>query len=425
VRAGALSIAALAVALCAAVPAGAATAPRSCNWFLEPTYDHENVLFPEVTTRYLGGIVIPPPGGYVEITGEYPHARYMSLQTYSSTLQSTSVLRDTRIHPDEGSVNPYKPGGNRNAKRRSYTVRLVQGQPPAEGQARNTLYNTSADGTQRGNGIAYRIYLPDRGTDRFGDAPTPKLALVTAGGDRIPVPDCPDLVPDTSVLGDTLAEMGAAGFPLPGIGVLAERKTVWHRYVNAPTSYGLGLTENDLTPEELETAVSAITVLLPAGLGENADNKYVAAYLSQEFGSIALITAKMPTTPRTLRGQRRMPKGKQLRFWSMCTGHRATITLGCVTDEDIPVTKKGNFQVVMSTKAARPESAKRRCGFAWVPWGPDPKGIAIMRNMLPSKRFHHAVQNAEVDHEKEAMGRYYPRTKYIATAEDFDEKYAC
>jgi len=36
--------------------------------------------------------------------------------------------------------------------------------PPANPPA-NTLYNNSADGTRSGNGFAYRIYLPDRGTE--------------------------------------------------------------------------------------------------------------------------------------------------------------------------------------------------------------------------------------------------------------------
>src|SRR5262245_44636697 len=107
--------------------AGAANAvDRACSWIFEPTYDRENILFPEVTTRYLAAIIpAPPGGGSVEITGNFPHARYMSLQTYTSTLQTISNLHDEQIEPDEGSNNPFKPGADRTTENRSYTVHVL------------------------------------------------------------------------------------------------------------------------------------------------------------------------------------------------------------------------------------------------------------------------------------------------------------
>src|SRR5262245_19033568 len=112
--------------------AGAANAvDRACSWLVEPTYDRENILFPEVTTRYLAAIIpAPPGGGYVEVTGKFPHARYMSLQTYTTTLQTISVLHDEQIAPDEGSTNPYKPGADRTTENRSYTVKVFDEQAP-------------------------------------------------------------------------------------------------------------------------------------------------------------------------------------------------------------------------------------------------------------------------------------------------------
>ncbi|MEA2346456.1 MAG: hypothetical protein QOG62_243 [Thermoleophilaceae bacterium] len=423
VRSIAVVAGAIALMLLPAPATGANTTDRACAWVLEPTYDRENILFPEVTTRYLGAIVPAPPGGYVEISGEYPHARYMSLQTYSSTLQTTSVLRDTAIEPDKGSRNPFVRGADRRSGKRSYTVRLVSGRQPAS-PAPNTLYNTSADGKLSGNGLAYRIYLADDNSGRFGGVAPPDLALVTANGTRIPIPSCPDIVPDTSGLSDAFTEVGLDGVPLPPVGVLGKRNPVFHRYVNAPTSYGLIATENELFPDALERAVAGVTLLLPAGLGENADNKYVAAYLSQEFGKIAVVSAKMPNTPKTLAGQKRMGGG-QMRFWSMCTGFLATQTHDCATDENVAVDKHDRFQIVMSTNQSRPADATDKCGFTWLSWGPSPKHIAIMRNMLPAKRFKHAVQDAKLDHEQETMGAYYPHVRYFATPEAFEQKYGC
>ena len=275
-----------------------------------------------------------------------------------------------------------------------------------------------------GNAIAYRIYLADNDSGRFGGVKPPGLTIVTAGGKRIPVPSCPDIVPDTSWVSDVVSDIGLDGLPLPPVGLLGERESRFHRYVNAPTSYGLMATETELTPDELETAVAALTVLLPAGLGENADNKYVAAYLSQEFGRIALVSAKMPNTPKTLGGRKRMGGG-QMRFWSMCTGLLTTQTHDCVVDEDVAVDRRDRFQIVMSTTASRPPNATKQCGFTWLSWGPEPKHIAIMRNMLPAKRFKHSVQSAKLDHEAAGMGAYYPRVKYFATPEAFEQKYGC
>ena len=183
-------------------------------------------------------------------------------------------------------------------------------------------------------------------------------------------------------------------------------------------------TETELTPDELETAVAALTVLLPAGLGENADNKYVAAYLSQEFGQRRAgqrQDAQHAEDRRRPQADGRGPDALLVDVHGLLT----TQTHDCVVDEDVAVDKRDRFQVVMSTTPSRPSNAIEKCGFTWLSWGPEPKHIAIMRNMLPAKRFRHSVQAAKLDHEEEAMGPYYPRVKYFATPEAFEKKYGC
>jgi hypothetical protein len=396
---------------------------RSCGWTVEPTADRENILFPDTATRYLAGVVPVPPGGYVEIKGTFPHARYMSLQTYSTTLQTTSGLRDEQIRPDPGSVNPYLPGADRTGGPREYTVRLVSGPNQGESGPANTLYDTSADGSKSGRGLAYRVYVPDRGTGPFGGVPAPSLTLVLATGQRIPLPTCGDPLTDAG-LTPTLAALGPGGWGLPDLGLLANRTPVWHRYVNAPTSYAVGQTDNEHTPESVASAVTGLTSMMPAGLGESVDNKYIYAYLSQEYGRVVAFRAKLPTTPRTRDGEPTMGSG-QLRYWSMCTGNRTTQTYGCVADEDVAVDAGGRFTVAISTAADRPANATPGCGIAWVPWGPEPKGIALMRNMLPSAGFDHAIQNAQPGTERETLGEYYPVGTYYATPEAFERAVGC
>ena len=396
---------------------------RSCGWIVEPSADRENILFPDTGTRYLGAIVPVPPGGYVEIKGEYPHGRYMSLQTYSTTLQTTSDLRDVQIKPDPGSSNPFLPAANRTVSRRNYTVRIVSGSPPPGGGAPNTLYDTSPDGSKTGHNLAYRIYLPDRDAGPFGGVPAPTLTFFTSSGQRIPLPTCGDPLTDVG-LTQTLAALGLSDAMLPPAGLLALKPPVWHKYVNAPSGYGTGITDNQYLAGPLGPLVQHITGSLPSGLGENADNKYVYTYLSQEFGQVVAFRAKLPSTPRTQDGERRMGSG-QLRYWSMCTGNRTTQTYGCDVDEDMPVDKHGYYTIVISTAADRPANATASCGIAWLPWGPDPKGIALMRNMLPSASFKQAIQNAQPGTEAATMGAYYPVCTYYPTPGSFARAVGC
>lgn len=406
-------------------PAGAAGDPtraRSCGWILEPTADRENILFPDTNTRYLGALVPVPPGGYIEIDGQYPHARYMSLQAYSTLLQTTTDLRDTQIVPDPGSTNPFLPGADRNAAHRRYTVKIMSGRPPANPPA-NTLYDTSPDGTKSGSAFAYRVYLPDRDAGPFGGVPAPSITLVLAGGIRIALPTCPDLLTDAGAT-QALAGLGLADYGLPPLGLLATKTPHWTKYVNAPTSYLNGLIDNQYTPAQLQGLLDGVTDLLPSGLGENADNKYVYSYLSQEFGQVVAFRAKLPSTPHTYDGEATMGSG-QLRYWSMCTGTQLTQTLGCTVDEQTPVDSRGYFTVAISTAADRPADATSQCGVAWLPWGPIPKGIVLMRNMLPSPGFAQAIQNASVGTEQQTMGAYYPTGTYYATPSSFDAAVGC
>jgi hypothetical protein len=423
------SLVALLLVLGVAPLSGPATASdpardRSCGWVLEPSADRENILFPDFATRYLGAAVPVPPGGSIELTGEFPHARYMSLQTYSLALQTATNLHDDQIDPDPGSTNPFRVGADRTAPNRKYTVRVVNGRTPASGGAANTLYNNSSDGSKYGIALAYRIYLPDAGTGAFGGVPAPAITIVLPNGARIPFPTCPDPLPDLMPVTTLLASLGL-DLPLPPLGLLAPKEPHFMRYVNVVQTYATDPTENQYTSRTLTPLIASVTGKLPAGLGENADNKYVYAYLSQEWGKVLLLKGKMPTTPQTFHGVGVTSGGQQMRYWSMCTANRTTQTYGCVHDESVQVDKDGYFTIAISTAADRPTNATDACGISWLPWGPDPKGIAYMRNMLPRADFGHAVQDATFGKEKATMGTYYPTGTYYATPKAFDRALGC
>jgi hypothetical protein len=410
-----------------ALPASPARATtRPCVLWAEPTSDRENIIWPEITTTYEAGDVPVVPGGHTEITGEFPHARFFSMQTSGANGRNINGWADYQIRPDRGSTNPFRVGANRGAKHRSYTLRVVDAPVPAGGPAPNTLYSTSSDGTVRsvpGTAlVTLRYYLPDSGLGRMAGVPAPTVTVFTPTGQRIPTPTCSDTLGNPGYT-ETIAATGPQTSVLPGSGpFVAHRVPVWRKFVNAATGVFGALTDNDMLSETVYGPGTKYTYQLPAGFFENVYNKYIATTISMDFGQVLMFRAKLPTTPRTFDGQRRMGTG-QLRFWSICTGDvETTMTYNCLVDKDIPIDRQRYFTVAISTAAARPANAIARCAVAWLPAGPPGQTVVILRNMLPSVRFKQAIQNAQPRHERATIGRYYPVGRYYKTTAAFERR---
>jgi hypothetical protein len=166
------------------------------------------------------------------------------------------------------------------------------------------------------------------------------------------------------------------------------------------------------------------------GQYSNVDNKYVGAFLNRAYGPVLVLRGKMPRTPRTASGQRRMGAG-QLRYWSMCQNESLTTTAGagCLYDEQVPLTKRRRYAIVTSLPADRPRNARRECGVGFIPWPANGDGaghpddaLLLMRNMLPSPDFHHAVQDTRTPGDEAAvLGPYLPTGTYMSI-EDFERR---
>jgi hypothetical protein len=114
-----------------------------------------------------------------------------------------------------------------------------------------------------------------------------------------------------------------------------------------------------------------------------------------------------------------------LRYWSLCANTQLTTFLACLTDTQVPIDRKRNFTIAISTAASRPRNAVERCGVAWLPAGPAPQMILILRNMLPSPSFRYSIQRATAGKEKQGLGPYYPRGTYYATPAAADAALGC
>lgn len=124
-----------------------------------------------------------PEGSELTIMGEYPRARSLSWTMYGG--QGGQQITDTEILPDPGSINPFINGKDRLAKLRSYTIRVIQGAVPSDPTqiTPNTLFQGGPTPTPFGNFLCSRIYVPDKGTEPFGNTRLPRVSLRLQSGE--------------------------------------------------------------------------------------------------------------------------------------------------------------------------------------------------------------------------------------------------
>lgn len=402
-----------------AADAAPAQAP-GCAWPLQVSPDRFNVAYPDSGATYWASLQPVPAGGHLEIHGDFPHARYMSVTTYSASTQAIDGLNDVAIEPDDGSINPFLVGADRNAVDRAFTVNVVDG--GSDSRPVNTLYTRSADGTKTsppGSAlVVIRIYLPDDGTTITGNVDLPTITSVDADGRRASTPPCA-YSESTTVTASALP-----GIDPPIGGLFGLEPPQWRKFVNLPSSIARIVFDNEITGT---TIYPVLRQFAESGAGtggffENPDNKYITTSYDRGFGDVLELRGHAPTTPYTLSGDSSMTEG-EVRYWSMCTNNSYTTEVtGCIFDEQVPLDSNGDYHVVVSSPEDKPATATAECGVAWLPATPLPQTLLILRNMLPADSFESSIQGAEAGSEEADLGDFYPRGTYFGTASDYDEK---
>ncbi len=382
-----------------------------------------NVAFPGSEITYWAAKFSTPPGSKLTLDGRFPHARYSSLNTYDDDGASQSSLPDRKIRPDAGSVNPSIPGRNRRAAKRSYSVEVL-GETPPTTPLPNTLYaEPTPDGYQV---IIYRVYIPDRGRSLSGGTGVPRASLTLADGREVSGEAlCSEVnaihfFPPTTMDLDTYTNL----VEWPGKNPLvnpAENPLQFSRYWNLQNAVA-----------RYKTATDQVTAwrTFPNYIGtqyDNNDARYMTSAFSTTFGRVVVLKGKLPTTPRTLGGQKRMTSG-QLITWDMCVIQSlyTTRTWKCVFDEQLPLRggKKRQYTIVISDRRNRPRNARSRCGVWWISTDPAGDGAGrrnigqlLTRNVLPSASFKRSSWDVPTPFPADAidtMGPYYPRGTYTS-----------
>jgi hypothetical protein len=382
-----------------------------------------NVALPGTEITYWAARFVTPPGSTLTLKGAFPYARYSSLNSYKAEGASQSSLTDRDIRPDPGSINPSLAGANRNAANRSYTV-TVRGEAPPATPVQNTLFAEPVAGQYQT--IVYRVYVPDKGRNLSGGTELPQPTLRLADGSELTGQALCDAMNsvhlfDTQEL-SLSAYQGLVNSPGKNPATNpAENPIQFSRYYN---------TLNALARYQTVEQQKAAWAANPNYVGTQYDNKdarYMTGAYSFDFGKVVVLKGKLPTTPKTLNGQKKMTAG-QLMLWDMCIIQSlvTTKTWDCVFDEQLPLRggKKRQYTIVISSKADRPRNARTSCGVWWMQADPDGDGAGrknigqlLTRNVLPADNFRQsswAVPTPFPADAKRVMGSYYPKGSYTS-----------
>ncbi len=395
-------------------------------------FDGRNFNFAEESATYWLARFNLPSGAELKLDGEYPYARYMSLNAYSDGAP-TDTLSDLAVKPEPRSTNPFVTGHPRGRSKRSWSVSVLDEPVPSGERAANTIYAEPA--AAEPIELAYRVYEPDPGRDLTGGADLPSASVRLADGTTLaPEETCQAINdPNREITVQTVAEPVWEGARTsPGCDPAtnpAYDPIRWERFFNV--NYASLAVITDCTAAGRETRLG-MDADLEGGFYSNRDSAYIFAHLSRLYGPVVVIRGRLPTFPRTYTEPRRMPGG-ELRYWSLCSGEsRVTVrTPDCLADRQLLERSGRNYTVVVSTAADRPANARARCGIAWLDWGDrgdgagDPNyGLLIMRNMLVSPDYERAIQRVPRPGEEAAvMGSRFPRSAYTTT--DEFEKRGC
>jgi hypothetical protein len=397
-----------------------------------------------------------PVGATITLHGQYPHSRFFSLTTYvtkaaESGIPSTSIY-DSQINPDAGSVNPFRPGEDRKAKNRSYTVTISGQTTPAE-PAANTLYagQEGKTGETQQVEMIMRIYRPDRNLEANAGVPLPSPTVNLENGEKFSEEAACGAVSDTS--GITALPLSVVQAPTPATYVHlrdlapaphpAVNPVDWERFRNLPYLEKPFFTGGG---EPYEHLITTLSTEIRSGLYATPANAYLIAYADRTIGpnpeghNILVIHAKMPTHPETYDNNKinDQTAETQVRYWSICTAGGVekpadfATNSACLFDQEVPTNSNGEYTVVVSLPQDRPKIARNGCGVAWLNWGAggdDLEGeyaadnrpsldTLVMRNQLSNPTFANSIEKVIApETERAVMGAYYPTSTYMTTQE--------
>jgi hypothetical protein len=369
-----------------------------------------------------------PFGSKVLIDGKFPKSRMFDIQMtpsfqpeqyhYALTYGvAENPIVDADIAPKPGSSNPFRVGANRNATNRDYQVTYEMkvgnaaqtdpGYRPPFRHASNTRSGTGLVYTGPWGDPAYpennalinkrglwdtseiwvRYYAPDKATNGTGGVPLPKITYQLPDGRQFYIET--DLTAfnnyinkRTPIPGKLPADPGADEGPTVGWykdwGIIRNYVSQDAR-INNPNDPAAGRKR----ARDLDKGANGREESLPAPQNYESGQTLCTycTYFTRNFGlgwgKVAVLTGRLPTTPKTRNGEATMTAAN-LRYISVCT-YSSTLdgstpvgqAQTCLMDDEIVTDANGYYTIVYSRPEDRPANATKANGVTWVNWGPD------------------------------------------------------
>ncbi len=398
-----------------------------------------NIAYPDTGATYWHAGYVLPEGAVLNIKGQFPYARYMSLNSYDMTLEENGspkaspvhAIEDAAIIPDTGAINPFVQGAQRLSENRDYTINFASGVTPVN-PAPNTLYDNYMD--QDKSLIFYRVYAANEGRDLKGGVDLPEAQLTLKDGTKLTgnalcetLNSDTDIVTIPSITATMYGFLRAQGNPakLRLQGELPHPTTRWNSAYNVEHSIKCSfLAECSGKPERKN------------GWYANIDNQYVATFVDRSIKPIVVTRGKIPSVPATLKNNVTFNQSQaEVRYWSMCSNefYSQKVTQ-CIYDENATINADGKYTIVTSYTEDRPVNATKENGVDFIEWSQQGDGYAVLggllkntddamllvRHMLPVNGFAHSIQMTKIpDDESQVMGDYLPTSTYF-TKEEFE-----
>jgi len=285
----------------------------------------------------------------LRLKGQFGYARYMSFNIYRAHHSpSFGALTDFQLLPAPGSVNPFVPGTDPNARNRSYVV-AVQPAGYAKDPQENTLeYDSDQMPTLV---VMIRYYVPQRSATAGVPLPTIEAYDVRTG-QSIPMPE------QYLLGGRSMALFGWIMRPI--FTTIVDNRIRFHH------SEG-------------------------AGLFPNADNLYLIGAVTRRRNEVVVVRVKPPTFPKDSSEY----GATQVRYWSFNQTNRDTSTPTGLRDDQFKVASDGFVYLAIGDKGIRRQAERR--GYTFMPWLiRGQTGAVIYRNMVTAPSYAGSIDKVPI-----------------------------
>lgn len=312
------------------------------NWELFLSGDTTVPSFPDAYVNYFSFSLVVQDSMGIQIEGEFPEARYMSINVYESNQGTTlNEVYDLQINPDHCSYNPFMEIEPDNTTNRYFTINVLPTGTITDDSENILFYPDNIDSLS----IFIRCY--DTDGNEFGGVELPYVYIYNS------VTQEEILNPNIYTLRDVTEDGRFDDILLPLFPFLQLSNTI--RFYKFST-------ENFFS---------------------NYNTSYLAAGITKDLDEVYMIRFKPPIIPEALSDY----PNSQSRYWSINQGNEDTQTFMGWKDHQFIIAESDSFVNIVIADPTD-EIIQHSEGLNFLPWSiPGEYMTIIYRNVLQSPDF--------------------------------------